>query len=498
MALKNWRMLKISINKFMSETFLCYQTDPLTDQVFKRVNANISRIIAGKQIVYEVITTRGRKCIAMAGERAVVLDLKEKLLERIRTCQAEIQDEKNVIKMTIPNIPMYQIVYLNLVEFFKTGKEFHKLVSFDGDESKKSVTIEGRPGSVDAVQEEMLGLLNKISGSRVVISKKAIFVAVLDTDYARQSIEKLFLTHKIEAVWTLENKTVSIYSASKAVSSVARDCIESAVWEAQYPADHSFDDVEKELLNSSLWRNKKADLQKFYPPLEIEELSHQSALSISGLAQNQASVLEDVPQFFEQNTRRTLPFNGNPDRIRFLKRFKKDIFGTFEKDHDVKLYIDDESGIAITGTKDDIANCGRRLKKEHDAIFKEIHTIEHQAMMQHIDTDTESIMIAGLKTDCVVVKHKEDMIMEAVVPLFTRSSPAAGIRYSMTLPSGSSCEVQRVDMTSMACDAIVNAANGELQHVGGLALAVLEKGKKPDLDLYPLAGNAAFTQRKEP
>lgn len=476
LALKNWRVLKVTMGQFIQKSYFSYQTDPLTQQVFERMAARISEVFANQPVVHD-IAGNGVNVIALAGERGVVLKLKDKLLSMIAEFQTQIQEEKNVSKQTIPNVPRHQIEYLNLVDFFNRMMQKHQLKSFTGDPSKQNVTFEGRPGCIDAAQTEMLNLLPKIADSKIAVTKKSIFTVVLDTVFARQSIHQQFLIKKISAVWVLENKTISVYSESKHVSAIALKCIEDAVWEAPYPADHSFDELEKQLLKSPLWQNKKAEIIQAYQPVEIQEQADQLSLSMAGLAQHKPSVMEQIPLFFDLNVKRTLPFQGHPDRILFLHKFKRDIFRTLEKDHNVHLRaVNGEKGLEITGTKDNIANCGRQLKKEHDNICKAIHVIEHQAMIQHINEDEESLVTPGWKTECLVVLHKEEPAMEVAVPIFSRKSASSTTRYSVNLPSGSLCEVQNGDLTGMTCDAIVNAANGDLQHVGGLALAIIERG----------------------
>mgnify|MGYP001794580606 FL=1 len=56
-------------------------------------------------------------------------------------------------------------------------------------------------------------------------------------------------------------------------------------------------------------------------------------------------------------------------------------------------------------------------------------------------------------------------------------SPINGEYYTAAFPSGVTCAVIKGDITKLKCDAIVNAANGELDHCGGLAHAIVRAGK---------------------
>jgi len=56
--------------------------------------------------------------------------------------------------------------------------------------------------------------------------------------------------------------------------------------------------------------------------------------------------------------------------------------------------------------------------------------------------------------------------------------------FSVKLPSGVTCEVKMEDITCLEHDAIVNPANGDLKHVGGLAYEISRKGYKNFSSLY--------------
>ncbi len=54
------------------------------------------------------------------------------------------------------------------------------------------------------------------------------------------------------------------------------------------------------------------------------------------------------------------------------------------------------------------------------------------------------------------------------------SPPLIGPQFEATLPNGTTVRVYYADITKLHVDAIVNAANGELDHIGGVAYAISE------------------------
>ncbi|KAF6037878.1 PARP14 [Bugula neritina] len=177
---------------------------------------------------------------------------------------------------------------------------------------------------------------------------------------------------------------------------------------------------------------------------------------------------------------RTAVFDKFPENIYILSKYKTDVFKELERKHNVKVTIQaDGKSVSIEGTRDDNANFGHSLDKHLKDVFHDFHTIDDRARVQHINDDPEFLETVGLKNNCLVVKHVEgDDVQTAVEPepLQPATSRQTSCLYSVTLPSGTVCEVKRTDITSLSHDAIVNAANGDLQHVGGLAYAIAQKG----------------------
>ena len=410
--------------------------------------------------------------IAISGEQRVVQDLSTRIQEMIRKLEQEIQEEKTITEVTVPNMMDFQIKYLSLIGFFKEMAEKYQLKSFSGDASKQCVTMKGRPTSIQSVQKLMFDLLPKVNQSKVSTTKTVHFLKVFTTASAEQTIRQQFEVKQIVALWSLEKKTISVYSESKSVSQNAIDCINTVVWESQYPADNKFDEQEKKVLDSDAWTKKKEELEAQNESLEIVELEDKSALIIAGLMQVKVVVIEGINMFFSQNVQRTGKFNGVADRFSFLYKWKRFIFNDLESKHNVRInFQEGDAAIGITGTKDDLANCSRSLQTIHDSVCKEIHIINNQAGIHLVEDDPEFLEHVGLKTNCLVVQHKEEATEAS-----EEDSEDIGTKYSLTLPSGAVCEVRKDDITVLGCDAIVNTANGDLQHVGGLALHVIKKG----------------------
>lgn len=468
----------MTLEKFIDESFYTYRTNTLTQQVFDRLIEEIPKLFAGQPVatdvrgITEASVNTGNQ-IAISGEKRTVKKLESKMLDMILKFERQIQEEKRITTVVVPNIMEYQMNYLKEADFFKRMIDVHKVKSFTGDSARQNVTIRGQPASVDAVQKDIFDLLPKVTNSKVSTKKRPTYLNVFKAELAQETIRKQLLTKRMLVFWCLDNKTISVYSDSKALSQAAMDCINNVVWEAQYPADRDLDESEQSLLKSPLWTSKKTELQQQYDPLEIVQVGDRAALELAGLMHVKASITESVRMFFDQNVKRTMSFDGAPERTSFLERFRKDVFKDVAQEHNVVIDKNDgETGIKITGAKDNIANCARSLRNKYEAICKDIHVIEHESMIQLIKQEPEFLDSVGLKTLCLVVPHADK---DETATAEDEEGPD-GNRYTLPLPTGTVCEVRKDDITLLGCDAIVNAANGDLQHIGGLAKSVAKKG----------------------
>ncbi|XP_067934852.1 protein mono-ADP-ribosyltransferase PARP14-like isoform X2 [Watersipora subatra] len=477
-VLKNWRKLKPTLEKFIEESFQTYRTEPLTQQVFDRLTPKLTDFFKGQPVVPDIFakaqpSMNAGNQIAIAGEKAVVLNLSRQLLQMIEQLQAKIREEKEITTITVPNISSHQIDFFNLIEFFKKMQEKHQLQSFKPDPKQLGcIKIVGRPTSIDTVQKEMFDLMPKVNQSKISAKKNPAFVKVLKTKSAEETI-KHELKNAVPAVWYLDNKTITIYSAAKDDSQAALNIINTAIWESFYPAERKLDELEKKLLLSQLWTSKKEEMQRMHSPLEIDELEDRSAVVLAGLSQVKAITIEAMKMFFDNNVKRAEQFSGTSDRIKFLTTYRRTSIEDLERQHSVQIAASDgQTSITVHGTRDDIARCLTALTKLHNAVCKDVHIIDNQAMVRHVASENEFLENVGMKTSCLVVEHREEQTALNV----SNDVAENGLRYSVKLPSGTTCEVRRDDITVLGGDAIVNAANGDLQHVGGLALAILKKG----------------------
>lgn len=464
-----------------------YETDTLTEQVFSQLVPKVRELTKSLNVICNDSNTKqtalfGANRISVIGERQTIEDLKTRMEQHMEAIERKIKEDLTIKTVTFPNVKDYQIHYLGITEFFRDMKRKHGLRDIQTDEPNERVKLTGVPSKIEEVQKEMNDILPKLSKSKFSEDKKQLFLRVFSTKLAKESILNEFLNKRVKAVWTLENRTVSMYSESKEKARLAMECLNNVIWEARYPESRDLDELEKQLLLTAVWRDKKEELMKMADPLQIVQIGDKPALSLVGLKYQKGQVLEEIPAFFEEKVVRKATFKGRGKRMSYLYKYNPRLFDDLGKEFSAELkgeVEDDPEVIEISGTSNTIANAMRELKKLHDSVRKGEHTIDVPAMVQHIKDDPDILESVGDKTKCIItLTEKENEVdmnrqqhnapVKAMVGNFTS--------YKVVLPSGVNCSVRRGDITNIKCDVIVNAANEDLQHCGGLALAIVQRG----------------------
>ncbi|XP_067934854.1 protein mono-ADP-ribosyltransferase PARP14-like [Watersipora subatra] len=353
----------------------------------------------------------------------------------------------------------------------------YKLQSFIGNPVQNNVTITGSTQGLDDVQAILIDLMHRLTKSKVGLYRKSVFVEVFKTDVVEAMVKKRLFSKDISAVWNIEDDTILVYAEDKKIAEAAVSCIDDLLWESLYPVHDDLDSLEREEISSDRWQNKVAELEKLYHPLVVSVLPEQERLTLASLSKFQKDVVDEIEQFFDKTIIREMVFNGIPNRIRFLKEHGSNKLKELTSKNQVRLgNIDTEGRIELKGFKQDLVKCQASLQQLLDGICKELHVIEHQTMIRHINEEPDFLQVVCRQTNCMVVHHKEEVIPAQKSFLSSSSLNRSVIRYSVQVSSGTTCEVKRGDITSMTCDAIVNAANSKLQHLGGLAQAIVKKG----------------------
>lgn len=476
--LQNWRRLEWIVKDFLSANCAVFETPRLTNQVFDHIRGCIAEL-AEKLNVQNLLNhgqQKNENCVWIVGEIHAMEKLKAVVEREIETKKAKIQEDLSVTSRIIPFFPPHVIDYIHKMGIFsELPTTVRNVVT---DKKKKQLTIEATPAGFEDVQSQVMALVNNLEDTRCQENKKKLFMKVLRTQPAIEGLEKALADNRVVAVWTHDERTVSMHSESKENSQQAMICLNQVIWEGHYPTTRPLDELERSLLSDPKWSDKKAEMESAVSPLFIEEnrVSHQ--IDFAGLTKHRNHVLEEVKGFFDQNLIKKEVFVGKGKRVTFLWTFKYEAAIEYiQREFQVDVIRQPESEmLEISGTSNGIANAKRFLKTEHENVKKDLHQVENPARVQYINDYPDILSDVATKNHCVVCIHDDEDNSESEETATMLDFDTAN--FHVRLPFNKTvCVVQRGDITKVqSCDVIVNAANANLDHIGGLARVIVNAG----------------------
>ncbi|KAK2181572.1 hypothetical protein NP493_393g05042 [Ridgeia piscesae] len=141
--------------------------------------------------------------------------------------------------------------------------------------------------------------------------------------------------------------------------------------------------------------------------------------------------------------------------------------------------FDGPYGFVVSGNSYGLQNAIQQLQKLPDKVKMHQFKVDKPGIPKYLASDGGQHSIQRLEQQHKVViepvgkyARKEDVLAAEAGP----NATGRGSTSRVTLRGGATVEVVQGDLTTFRADAIVNAANGQLDHIGGLAKAIADAG----------------------
>ena len=158
--------------------------------------------------------------------------------------------------------------------------------------------------------------------------------------------------------------------------------------------------------------------------------------------------------------------------------------------------VEHEGTVNIHGTKDGV----KEAKKYLEEIISNVATgemcFDRLRNQKYLESDEGKLSIEGIqsKHKCLIRLIKNDGKGSTIIPSSRPTEPSK-LLCSYETREKILLKVFKDDIVAHSCDVIVNAANGDLKHVGGVAKSILDAGGKEiqdECDAYVKAEGSLF------
>ncbi|CAC5408901.1 unnamed protein product [Mytilus coruscus] len=421
--------------------------------------------------------------IYIMGYRKQVTELSKQVKSIISEVSAEIEKKKQQVKETVC-LKYHQIAILVLRDFPNKMKKSYKNLKVEADCNKREITFEGLGKDVMAAKLKMFIEIQDLAAVTVGTLSKQM-VEFVESSEVSNFIKEQFKKEKKIGVWEISDGRLTMYAMS---DKDAHECIKiykSSVVESFI----SIKDAQKSLLKTDKWR-EVVDKIKGKCPNQIVQILHDPSGKIVILCTHESKIgmiREDIEDFLRDNTVENISLELSPGEIKLIDLHLKFKFECIEKEFQkdkVQISLGSRS-VVIKGNSKGIKGAKTKVENIVQEISTEEHTVSKPGVFKFMKTEQGKHTVTTTEKEVGVVIQtlidgEDDMTKDKDTIIFKQQfiNPTGITQIAQSNVSGRMVVAVLGDITQLEVDVIVNAANEDLDHRGGLAKVIVNKGGK--------------------
>ncbi|XP_013763387.1 poly [ADP-ribose] polymerase 14-like, partial [Pundamilia nyererei] len=407
-----------------------------------------------------VLTVAGR-ADDMKRIRAPVEKILLKAMSHIERQTKSISEE-----MILPPAWFY---ILKLEGLQKAALDISPEMKLSYDEGTQKLTITG-------LSAEVFETKSWILERNVNMSKKQQNVPPCLLDFLRtldpmDLSQDLFTSQGISAVYTIDNKGLLLLGSSDRILADAESKMKAAL-------AHQIVNVEDpEVLKLPTWMDLKQNLLDTYNLSKKKTVAIQMhperKITVAGFVNPVIEVSQSLRVFVENYSRvqETIRVQSCA-AVQFIEKKRTEEWSSIAKDNNVSVSFHVERPrISFAGARLHVQKAKSCFMELASALFTDTLTVDKPGAKKYFQTQG-SIFLPTIMNElrCVILLRPEiEEEEEEEVENYGGETTLCRVQTN----SGVLISVSKVDICSFGVDAVVNAANEDLDHIGGLALALL-------------------------
>ena len=411
--------------------------------------------------------------VSIAGLRSEVESLSSRFREDCAKVEEEITTAATIVTEVESGLKWYQLTMLKAIGFIPQQQKSFADLTIAFDMSSLTVRFTGMPADIMSAKHEMIKVLSGMTETSVEMP--ASLISLLHGKTLMTYMVAQFKRENIRAICTCVGKTtLTVYALRDEHLATAIEVIRVATSEASIDVDAN------KMLVPQKWTQLVKSLQSKHDGLLAIDRS-QNGVVLTGENSRVGAALEEVRRFIRENNIVDDQFIAMEHGVAaYLHTFKTEdvaeIVGAFHHGAvKITAKLDGPYGYVTSGNVHGLEGAVQKLRKLIDDVVLQRFKVDKPGMRKFLTSDAGTHSLERLN-------HKHKVIIEPVgkypekdeVPVSAGSVGSATSR--VTLPGGVTVEVVRGNLTKFRADAIVNAANGQLNHIGGLAKAIVDAG----------------------
>ncbi|KAL1266723.1 hypothetical protein QQF64_002398 [Cirrhinus molitorella] len=441
---------------------------PVSHALWFNLESDIMKVVKD-QVFTDMDASKGM--LTLAGMTSEVVTLKPIIENILETAKNQIEREKNSVTEYVEISPaMYSLLEQDgLKNALGVSPDLH----IDYNKTMNRLILSG-------VRTETLAFKNWVLEKKINMKQKYLqidhpvleFLRSVDCD---EMSRDLFISHGITAVYKIENEDVVVIGSTERALNEADKRINMVLTTKDLVVE------DQGVLQMPEWQDLKKQLQELFSTSMFINLSKQrDKVTVTGFREPVMEASENLGSFIEKHTRieETVHVKSHAV-VEFIKDKKSQDWQHFMKSDKMSYkvsYVSKRPRIKLSGERTFVQPALTFFKRLAEGLYTDTMILKKAGAKKYFKEQGKMMLSILLKEKRFVVVLQEDGMLDEEEDEFTEGSfeDIGQVSCEVQMPGGVTLTVNKADICKISVDAVVNAANEDLKHIGGLALALLQ------------------------